>query len=100
MNKEEIIERKLDVSRILFMSNVPVHRAKIIANFIEDLDQENNQLKEQRQELRSWLEEWLKITEKQYDELKEPVRKSFLKVTIDTLKEVLSKLNELEGKND
>lgn len=65
-----------------------------------DLRLEIEQLKEQRQELRNWLEEWLKIIEKQYDELKEPVRKSYLKVTIDTLNEVLSKLNELEGKND
>ena len=87
------------------------------------LERENNQLKEQHcertdcggrlgnskkverlentiKELRSWLEEWLKIIEKQYDELKEPVRKSYLKVTIDTLKEVLLKLNELEGKNE
>ena len=67
---------------------------------LEQLKKENNQLKEQRQELRSWLEDWLKIIEKQYDKLKEPVRKVFLKVIIDTLKEVLSKLNELEGKNE
>ena len=91
MNKEELKEI---AKELLFMP-----RDELI-KLLLSVQQENNQLKEQRQELRSWLEEWLKITEKQYDELNEPVRKSFLKVTIDTLKEVLSKLNELEGKNE
>ena len=58
-----------------------------------------NEKEHSLKELRSWLGEWLKITEKQYDELNEPVRKSFFKVTIDTLKEVLLKLNELEKKS-
>ena len=58
MNKEEIIERKLDVSRILFMSNVPVHRAKIIADFIEDLDQENQLLHNKINKAIEILENW------------------------------------------
>ena len=76
---------------------------KVVAELYAEndrLERENNRLKNQKKELRNWLEDWLKIIEKQYDKLKEPVRKGFLKVIIDTLKEVLSKLNELEGKNE
>lgn len=130
MNKEELeklmehIELKMTIKKV---DKEPFGYEEIqlikLCKICSELQQENNQLKEQYcertdcvgrlgnskkverlentiKELRSWLEVWLKITEKQYDELNELVRKSFLKVTIDTLKEVLSKLNELEGKNE
>lgn len=107
MNKEEALAKLCQYSTCNYKEQIWAPEAKELLEYwtevekqIKQLQQENNQLKEQRQELRSWLEDWLKITEKQYDELKEPVRKTFLKVTIDTLNEVLSKLNELEGKNE
>lgn len=54
---------------------------------IKRLEKENNQLKQQRQELRSWLEEML-------DDEKDIF-------SVVRIKDVLSKLNELEGdKND
>ena len=53
---------------------------------IEELQQENNQLKEQKKELRSWLEEML-------DNEKDIF-------SVVRVKDVLSKLNELEGVNN
>lgn len=44
---EEIKKKMLMVSAILYKSNVPVEEAKIIGHFIEELQQENQQLKEQ-----------------------------------------------------
>lgn len=46
MSEEEILKSKLKVSAILFSYNVPVEEAKIIGTFIEELQQENSQLKE------------------------------------------------------
>ena len=51
----------------------------------------------QQKEFIEYLEDWLKILEKQHNELNEPVRKGFLKVTIDTIKEILSKYKEIIG---
>ena len=53
---------------------------------IKRLEKENNQLKEQIQELRCWLEEML-------DDKKDIF-------SVVRIKDVLTKLNELEGKND
>ena len=44
---EEIKKKMLMVSAILYKSNVPIEEAKIIGHFIEQLQQENQQLKEQ-----------------------------------------------------
>ncbi len=50
MNKEEILKKKLEVSRILFTSDVPINKAKIIGAFIEDLEKENTNLKQKLQQ--------------------------------------------------
>ena len=71
---------KQDLTKIIY-----IHYAKE-RDENEQLQQENNQLKEQRQELRSWLEETIPNT---MDTMK---RIAFI--------DVLSKLNELEGKNE
>lgn len=64
-----------------------------------NMNAEINELKNQQKEFIEYLEDWLKILEKQHNELNEPVRKGFLKVTIDTLKEILSKYKEIIGDN-
>lgn len=53
---------------------------------IDNLQQENNQLKEQRQELRSWLEEQINQRCSKYERC--------------ALDDCLKKINELEGKNE
>ena len=45
MNKKQV-KKMLEVSRILFNNSVPVEEAKIIGGFIEQLQQENQQLNE------------------------------------------------------
>ena len=79
-------------------------KANAITKFLL-LQQENTQLKEQTQELRSWLEETIKDIEKFTSSL--DTYHSFDYETIHELssrnngyKNVLSKLNELEGKNE
>lgn len=47
MTKQEINEKKLLVSAILFTNKVPVEEAKIIGSFIESLEQEINGLKDE-----------------------------------------------------
>ena len=37
---KEILEKKMQVSRILFKYNVPINEAKIIGTFIEELEQQ------------------------------------------------------------
>lgn len=39
MNKE-MLEKKMQVSRILFKYSVPINEAKIIGTFIEELEQQ------------------------------------------------------------
>lgn len=51
----------------------------------------------QQKEFVNWLENWYKITKEQHDELNEPVRKSFLQIQIDVIKEILSKYKEIIG---
>lgn len=43
---KEILEKKLQVSRILFKYNVPINDAKIIGTFIEELEQQVKKQKE------------------------------------------------------
>ena len=71
--------------------------------------EENNQLKEQRQELRNWLEDEITdIVPKgcginyncEYDSEENYISAMEERSRVITLKEVLSKLNELEGKNE
>lgn len=50
MNTEQSI-KALQVSAILFKYNVPVAEAKVIGTFIEELIQENQELKKQLKEL-------------------------------------------------
>ena len=93
MNKEEIKHFKamlrqgsLRHMNILLDDKFQKELLNIIKDF-EKLQQENNQLKEQRQELRSWLEDEIinsKAASSQYY----------------WFGRVLSKLNELEGKNE
>lgn len=85
-----------------------MNKEEYIDNILLENDRlykENNQLKEQRQELRSWLEETIKDIEKFTSSL--DTYHSFDYETIHELssrnngyKNVLSKLNELEGKNE
>lgn len=64
---------------------------KQIIDIIKQLEQENIQLKEQRQELRSWLEK----------EIDEYGNSDAWLLEIGVIKNVLSKINELEdGKNE
>ena len=79
----------------------------MIANSM--LRKENNQLKEQRQELRNWLEEEIHniVPEGcginyncEYDSEEDYVRAMEERSRLNTLKDTLSKLNELEGKNE
>lgn len=44
---EEIKKKMLLVSAILFKNNVPVNEAKEIGSFIEELQQENQRLKDE-----------------------------------------------------
>lgn len=80
MNKEE--RRKYIFAQLNSLPNA--FQYVEVTNYIKELQQENNQLKEQRQELRSWLENKDNCGyEKIY------------------LKDILIMLNELEGgKND
>ena len=98
-----------------------------LVNYTNKIQQENQSLKKQLEEERNkvreysyqlsnfrceetyenqqkkfieYLEDWLKILEKQHNELNEPVRKGFLKVIIDTIKEILSKYQEITGHQD
>lgn len=43
---KEILEKKMQVSRILFKYNVPINEAKIIGTFIEELEQQCKKQKE------------------------------------------------------
>ena len=43
---KEILEKKMQVSRILFKYNVPINEAKIIGTFIEELEQQRKKQKE------------------------------------------------------
>lgn len=51
MNEE--IKIKLIISAILFKNNVPIKEAKQIGSYIEELEQENKQLKQQIEYIRS-----------------------------------------------
>lgn len=91
MNKEELQWLK-EISTTTGISysgdqTITTAFANKIINYIEQLEQENNQLKEQRQELRRWLEEETKKGGSSID----------LAIRIHTIQEVLNKLNELEG---
>lgn len=66
------------------------HEIREINKYIDKLEKENNQLKEQRQELRSWLEQLIEY----YDD------SDVWRIERQCMKDVLSKLNELEGKNE
>ena len=73
---KEILEKKLQVSRILFKYNVPINDAKIIGTFIEELEQ---QVKKQRE-----------VIEKAIDKLYcwgEALYPDFQKEMLDILKE-------------
>ena len=73
-------------NRSLWGSRSEAQRIYYQRQTIKRLEKENNQLKEQIQELRCWLEEML-------DDKKDIF-------SVVRIKDVLTKLNELEGKND
>ena len=54
-------------------------------------------MENQQKEFIEYLEDWRKAVKKQYKELNEPVKKSFLKVTMDTIEEILSKYKKIIG---
>lgn len=56
MNTEQSI-KALQVSAILFKYNVPVAEAKVIGTFIEELIQENQELKKQLEKIENVLKE-------------------------------------------
>lgn len=81
MNEEYQIKKKEEVAQILFKNNVSINEAKTIGSFIEELQQENQELKKslkasrrvakhhlnmeldlevQQKELIEWLEEMIK----------------------------------------
>lgn len=70
---EETKKKMLLVSAILFKHNVPIEEAKMIGSFIEELQQENQQLKENNM---SMQEEMVRTWEKAdlYKEVIEEVR--------------------------
>lgn len=83
MNKEERIQVQLnqeEIQEIIYCYEKDIE-------YIEQLEQENNQLKEQRKELRSWLEEEINKGGSSVD----------IAIKIHSFSEVLDKLNELEG---
>ena len=122
MNKEEALAKLCQYSTCNYKEQIWAPEAKELLEYwsgvekqIKQLQQENNQLKEQRQELRSWLEDELKdcnnysrYIENKLQELKaRSTGKTYLaneimknEVAKKCFKDVLKKLNELEGKNE
>lgn len=74
-------------NRSLWGSRSEAQRIYYQRQTIKRLEKENNQLKEQRKELRSWLEK----------EIDEYGNSDAWLLEIGVIKNVLSKINELEG---
>jgi flagellar biosynthesis component FlhA len=58
---KEILEKKMQVSRILFKYNVPIILASFIGTFIEDLEQQCKKQKEVIDKVRNNLEKDISV---------------------------------------
>jgi hypothetical protein len=105
MNKEEInyilesLRFKTSIYRDKKKRNLTFndddYYSNILIEYIEQLRQENNQLKEQKKELRSWLEERVFYLNSVFD------RDIYEEQMMLDFSNILIKLNELEeGKNE
>ena len=81
---------KYDSNNIMecFKMSVDLKKVKEIEIYIKNLEEENNRLKEQKKKFRSWLEGL--IGECKLEDI----------IQLSIFHFVLSKLNELENKND
>jgi flagellar hook-basal body complex protein FliE len=75
---EEIKKKMLLVSAILFKNNVPVNEAKEIGSFIEELQQENQQLKEQLENASKNYTKYIQQRDNVLDEIREYIDKAIL----------------------
>ena len=89
MNKE-MLEKKMQVSGILFKYNVPINEAKIIGTFIEELEQQCKKQKEFIDRILNETKETRNIlnNNRENNMLSKSCLLSYLEIVEDLLKEV------------